>query len=94
MMNARQDRPMRTPGEVGLELWEADEDERQEGFGVPLVVEEDVQVREHIGVQQMGFVEEETGWVLSRRRSWTCVSTARKRLAAVELGCRPSAWHR
>lgn len=43
------------------ELWESDEDEGQEGLGVPFVVEEDVKVIKGVLVQEVGFVEEEDG---------------------------------
>jgi hypothetical protein len=61
MVNAGEHGAMRASGEVGLELWEADEDEGQEGLGVPLVIEEDVKVRQHVWMQQVRFVEEEDG---------------------------------
>jgi hypothetical protein len=43
------------------EFGQADEDDGEEGFAVPVVVGEDVQVVEHVLVKQVGFVEEEDG---------------------------------
>ena len=48
-------------GESVGELGESDENQGQQGLGVPFVVEQDVQVVEGVLVQEMGFVEEEDG---------------------------------
>ncbi len=52
-----------------LEVGKSDEDEGKEGLGVPLVIEENVQVIERVLVEQMGFVDQEDGAdALSGRR--------------------------
>ncbi len=59
VVNAGEQGPVGPSREVGFELGEADEDERQEGLRVPLMIEQDVQVPQHVGVKQMRLVEEE-----------------------------------
>lgn len=59
VMDAREQRAMGASGEVGFELGEADEDQREQGFGVPLIIEQDVQVSHHVGMEQVRLVEEE-----------------------------------
>ena len=54
-------RPGLTPvpvDELCIELGEADEHEGEERAAVPLVIEQDMQVVEHVLVQEVGFVEE------------------------------------
>lgn len=41
------------------QIRQPDEDERQEGTGVPLVVEQDVEMVESVGVKQVSLIEEE-----------------------------------
>ena len=43
------------------QLGQSDEEEREQGARVPLVVEQDVEVIEGVGVQEVGLVEEEDG---------------------------------
>ena len=52
---------MRAPREVSLQLGEPDEHQRQQRARVPLVVEQDVEVRQHVRVQQVRLVEEKDG---------------------------------
>jgi len=52
---------MGPPRQARFELRKAHEDERQQRLGVPLVVHEDVQVGEHVGVEQVRLVEEKDG---------------------------------
>src|SRR5580700_10351263 len=47
--------------EILLQLGETDEDEGQERFRIPLEIQEDVEMCHHVGVQQVGLVEEEDG---------------------------------
>ena len=60
-MDAGEQGAVRAAREVLLQLGETDEDEGQERFRVPLVVQEDVEMRHHVGVQQVSLVEEEDG---------------------------------
>lgn len=46
VVDAREQRAMRASTEVGLELGQSDEDEREQRLRVPLVVHQDVQVSE------------------------------------------------
>ena len=47
--------------EAIVELRQSDEEEREQGARVPLVVEQDVEVIEGVGVQEVSLVEEEDG---------------------------------
>ena len=81
------------------ELRQADEDDGEEGFAVPVVVGEDVQVVEHVLVEQVGFVEEEDGvdasgaelvdvladLVEARRRRGTRAQAQRQAELAIEV---------
>jgi len=60
-VEAGEERAVLAEREAVGELWESDEDQGQEGLGVPFVVEEDVEVVEGVLVQEVGFVEEEDG---------------------------------
>ena len=55
------ERAVLAEGESVGELGESDEDQGQEGLGVPFVVEQDVKVVEGVLVQEVGFVEQEDG---------------------------------
>ena len=55
------ERPVSSEFETVLELGKPDENQAQEGAGIPLVVEPDMQVVEGILVQEVGLVEEEHG---------------------------------
>ena len=60
-MDAGVQRAIAAEGEAIAELRQADEDEREQGAAVPVVVEEDVEVVEGVLVQEVGLVEEEHG---------------------------------
>jgi len=60
-VQARQERLVEAGGQAGLKLGEADEDDGEQGPAVPVVVEQDVEVAEHVGVEQVRLVEEEDG---------------------------------
>ena len=86
MVQPGQQRSMCAARERGFELWQAHHDEGG-ALWRPTVVHEDVQVPEHVGVEQVGLVEQEDGMDLvaagDRGRGSL---TARKRFAAVEVG--------
>jgi hypothetical protein len=58
MMQAGREGTIATKGEAIIEFGQADQDEREEGFAVPLVVKEDVEVIESVLMKQMGLVEQ------------------------------------
>jgi hypothetical protein len=60
-VDSREERAIFAEGESVGEFGESDEDQGQQGLGVPFVVEQDVQVVEGVLVQEVGFVEEEDG---------------------------------
>src|SRR5580700_1028538 len=60
-VDARIERAVLAQAKAVLELGQADEDQRKQGAAVPRVVEQDVQVVEHVLVEQVGLVEEEDG---------------------------------
>ncbi len=68
MVNAGEEGAVSAASEAGFELGESDEDEGQERFGVPLVIQEDVKMSEHVGVEQVSLVEEEDGMERCGRR--------------------------
>ena len=47
--------------EAVLEFGQADEDNREQSLRVPLVVEQDVKVAEHVLMQQVGLVQKQDG---------------------------------
>ena len=61
-VQAREQRFVDGGGESVVEFGEADQDDGEERAAVPFVVEEDMEVAEDVGVEQVRFVEEED-WV-------------------------------
>jgi hypothetical protein len=60
-VDSREERSVAAESQPVIELGEADEAEGQERPRVPLVIEQDVQVVEHVLVEQVGLVEEKDG---------------------------------
>jgi len=58
---SREKRAISAHGKALVELGESDQDERKQGFAVPGVVEQDVQVVEGVLVHEVGLVDEEDG---------------------------------
>jgi hypothetical protein len=69
-----------------LELGEPDQDERQERTTVPLVVEQDVEVVEHVLVEEVPFVQQKD-WVYALSPELFDVCTD-----GVEDACRGGGW--
>jgi hypothetical protein len=59
VMNARVEGAIAPSFELALELGQTDQDKRQERPAVPLVVEQDVQMVEHVLVEKVRFIEQE-----------------------------------
>jgi hypothetical protein len=66
-LDAREERALVPACETLAELGQSDEQNRQEGAAVPLVVAEDMKVIEHVLMEQVGFVEEKDRMALLAR---------------------------
>ena len=66
-LDAREERALVPACETLAQLGQSDEQKRQEGAAVPLVVAEDMKVIEHVLMEQVGFVEQKDRMALLAR---------------------------